>query len=298
MIFKRSFSLFTIIASFLLVPNVFAGYQLGGDMKEKVKEKRVDLTIKDFKYPMLFNNNIYDFVTVAIYGTAAPGSGVIIAQKGDNYYVLTANHVVGEILKGDEIEIQTLDREYHSAELIQSSNKVDGALLKFNSKNKYYPAFIDSRVEPETGMYILTEGYALASKEAKKGSLRRSTGPIITVIDENTDGYDVLYDAATNVGMSGGGIFTDYGQTTIDQGEGWKSCNAFSIPILVGIHGRAESYRAGGKSGASMGVSVHTLLREFGGTLAKEGVTSLPDELDTLIYKDGCPIYKELRNNN
>ena len=132
MISKRRFSLFAIIASFLLVPNVFAGYQLGGDMKEKVKEKRVDLTIKDFKYPMLFNNNIYDFVTVAIYGTAAPGSGVIIAQKGDNYYVLTANHVVGEILKGDEIEIQTLDREYHSAELMQLSNTVDCTLLKFN----------------------------------------------------------------------------------------------------------------------------------------------------------------------
>ena len=44
-----------------------------------------------------------------------------------------------------------------------------------------------------------------------------------------------------------------------------------------------------------MGVSVHTLLREFGGALAKDGVTSLPDELDTLIYKDECPIYKELR---
>ena len=298
MIFKRSFSLFAIIASFLLVPNVFAGYQLGVEMKEKVKEKRVDLSIKDFKYPMLFNNKIIDFLTVSVYGTAAPGSGVIIAKNSNNYYILTANHVVGKVLKGDEIEVQTLDGEYHSAELLISSEEIDGALLKFTSKNKYYQAFIDPNIYPETGMFMETQGYALASKEAKKGSLRKSNGSIITVIEDNTDGYDVFYGAATNVGMSGGGVFTDYGQTSVDlNSDGWKTCT-FSTPILIGIHGRAESYRAGGKSGASMGVSVHTMLSEFGGTLAKEGVTSLPGELDTLIYKDGCPLYKELMGNS
>ena len=64
---------------------------------------------------------------------------------------------------------------------------MDGALLKFTSKNQYYQAFIDPNIYPETGMYIETQGYALASKEAKKGSLRRSDGDIITVIDDNTD---------------------------------------------------------------------------------------------------------------
>ena len=286
----------TLITSLLLIPNVLAGYQLGGEVKEKEKIKRVNLTIKDFKYPMLFNNKIIDYLTVAVYGTAAPGTGVIIAKNNNSYYVLTANHVVGEILKGDEIEVQTLDGEYHSAELLISSEKIDGALIKFTSKNKYYQAYIDPNIYPETGMYIETQGYALASKEAKKGSLRKSNGSIITVIEENTDGYDIFYGAATNVGMSGGGVFTDYGQTTVEfNSDGWKTCT-FSTPILVGIHGRAESYRAGGKSGASMGVSVHTMLKEFGGALVKEGVTSLPDELDTLIYKDGCPIYKELMN--
>ena len=138
MIVKRSFSLFTIIASFLVVPNVFAGYQIGGEMKEKVKDRRIDITTKDFKYPMTFNNNLIDYITVAVYGTAAPGSGVIIAKNKNNFYILTANHVVGKVLKGDEIEVQTLDGEYHSAELLTSSEKIDGALLKFTSKNKYY----------------------------------------------------------------------------------------------------------------------------------------------------------------
>ena len=326
--------LFAIIFPLFITFNepLIAGMQFGGDQKPKEKKIREKLTIDDLSYPMAFNNEIYDFVTVAVYGTAAPGSGVIIAQKGENYYVLTANHVVGKVLKGDVIEVQTLDGEYHTAQLLDFDEKIDGALIKFTSKKTYYKAFIHPDVSPKTGMYILTEGYALASKEAKKGSLRRSTGPIITVIEDNTDGYDLFYDAATNVGMSGGGVFSHLDQTKI-KGDGWSyswiekprndlydmqikayeeckksenpdnclasfvehPCFGFQPPILVGIHGRAESYRAGGKSGASMGMSVYGLLARFGNTLFNEGVASLPDERKTLIWKDGCPIYSELK---
>ena len=291
-----------IICSFLLSSNepLISGYQFGGEQKLNKKKVRETLTIDDFSYPMAFNNEIYDFLTVAVYGTAAPGSGVIIARNENDYYVLTANHVVGEILQGDVIEVQTLDGEFHTAKLLQFDNAIDGALIKFSSSKSYYPAFIHPEVNPKTGMYILTTGYALASKEATRGSLRRSTGPIVTVIDENKDGYDLLYDAATNVGMSGGPIFSDLMQTNI-QGKGWDDntgahpCFGFSTPILVGIHGRAESYRAGGKSGASMGISIHTLLSKFGQTLFEEGIKSLPDEEDTLIYVEGCPLYSELK---
>ena len=324
-----------ILSPLLLTFNepLISGYQFGGEQEIKEKKVREKLTNDDFRYPMSFNNDINDFVTVAVYGTAAPGSGVIIAQKGENYYVLTANHVVGKVLKGDEIEVQTLDGEFHTAQLLDFDEKIDGALIKFSSKKTYYKAFIHPKVSPKTGMYILTEGYALASKEAKKGSLRRSLGPIVTVIEENTDGYDLFYDAATNVGMSGGGVFSDLGQTKI-KGDGWLNswiktprkdmseslykayeecknsgkedclasfvdhpCYGFSTPILVGIHGRAESYRAGGKSGASMGISIYSLLKRFGPTFLQEGITSLPDERETLIWKDGCPIYKELNIN-
>jgi len=304
MTFKRSLSLFSLISYFLLVPSVFAGFQLGGENKVEEKKPRINISLDDFRYPMGFNNDIYDFLTVAIYGTAAPGTGVIIAQKEKSYYVLTANHVIGEVMKGDEIEVQTLDGEFHSAKLIDADKNIDGALIKFTSKNKYYPAYIDPEVKPKTGMYILTQGYALASKEAKKGSLRRSTGPVLTVIDDNKDGYDLFYDAATNVGMSGGGVYTDYQQTKKKGAgdyshfpEGEHPCHLFKTPLLIGIHGRAESYRAGGKSGASMGLSIHTLLDRFGPNLVDEGIKSLPYEEETLIWKDGCPLYKEFVEN-
>lgn len=336
--FKRHALFSTVIASVLLIPNVMFGYELGVEKKVEDEKPRVNLTADDFKYPMYSNNKISDFFTVAIYGTGAPGSGVIIAQKNNDYYVLTANHVIGEILKGDVIELQTLDGEYHDAKLLKSVNEIDGALIKFSSKNKYYKALIHPDVKPNTGTKLVTKGYALPSKEAKRGSLRESTGKVITVIDDNKDGYDLLYDAATNVGMSGGGIYTEFtyanvkgsgnstewlpfkkdltdedrkkadqlGVTVNPQGTKFNMwamkykekhpCYDFSPPILLGIHGRAESYRAGGKSGASMGINIHTLLAKFASTLAKEGITSLPKERETLIWKDGCPIYEKVKN--
>ena len=312
----------TFLTSILLIPNLMFGYQLGGEKKVEEKKPRVNLTPDDFSFPMSsFNNKIIDFITVAIYGTGAPGSGVIIAQKDNDYYVLTANHVIGEILKGDVIEVQTLDGEYHDAKLLKSDKEIDGALIKFSSQNKYYKAFISPDVKPKRGLLLVTQGYALASKEAKRGSLRNSWGSIVTVIDDNKDGYDLLYDAATNVGMSGGGIYTEFplvsmkgsGETydwipyrkdltESDMQRAKKNLNArqyrenhpcemFTTPVLIGIHGRAESYRAGGKSGTSMGLNIHTLLSKFGTTLMDEGITSLPKERETIIFKDGCPLF-------
>ncbi len=330
--YKRLTFFLTVIASVLLIPNVMFGYELGGEKKVEDKKIRVNLTVDDFEF-INWTNTMTDFITVAIYGTGAPGSGVIIAQKDNNYYVLTAKHVIGDILKGDVIEVQTLDGEYHDAKLLKSDEEIDGALIKFSSKNKYYKAFISPDVKPKNELYIVTQGYALASKEAKKGSLRNSAGRIITVIDDNKDGYDLLYDAATNVGMSGGGIYTELSYVPIE-GSGnsmnWipyrkdltesdresakrfgvtfdhekdknnvfasqyqekHPCRGFQVPVLIGIHGRAESYRAGGKSGASMGLNIHTLLSKFAPTLANEGITSLPKERETLLWKDGCPIH-------
>ena len=279
---------------------LISGYQLGGESNLDKKKVREKLSIDDFRYPMGFNNDIYDFLTVTVYGVASPGSGVIIAKNKNEYYVLTANHVIGEVLKGDVIEVQTLDGRFHTAKLLNFDKKIDGALIKFSSSNFYYPAFVHPKVFPRTGMGIITTGYALASKEATKGSLRRSMGQILTVLDGNKDGYDLLYNSATNVGMSGGPVFSDLLHTNI-KGEGWVGgydehlCYGFTTPVLIGIHGRAESYKAGGKSGANMGISIHTLLEKFGKNLYDEGVTSLPDEEQTLIYKDGCPLYGELK---
>ncbi len=298
----KLFFAFQLIALLLSSSTAHADYILGGDKIEEQVKPRSSLSGDGIFTHIVtkFNTGIYDFLTVAVFGPGSPGSGVIIANKNNEYYVITAKHVLSGLNKGEEIDIQTIDGKHHVAYLLAIDDQIDGALLKFKSMNKYYPAFVEPLIKPILGMKVLVQGYALASKEANKGSLRRSLGSILTVIDGNQDGYDLLYDATTNIGMSGGGIYSDYDegrtQTGKSVGAGYWKCDGFEIPVLIGMHGRSESYIRGGKSGANMGISIHTLLTRFAKSLANEGITSLPDELDTLLYKDACKVWKCFKN--
>ena len=272
--------------------NTSLAFEFGKDSLELEKTTRYEITSEDAKPPMFVDNRLMDFSAVQVFGTAAPGSGAIIARKNDDYYVLTAKHVIGEILKGDEIEIMTIDGNYHSAELLKIDEKIDAALIKFRSNRKYYPAFFDPNTKAISGQKSVVIGYALASKEAKVGSLRKSKGSVLTVITDNTDGYDILYNNATNVGMSGGPLYANSPKGFLDRNGGTGgSCGWFIVPPLIGLHGRAESYRSGGKSGANMGLSIHTLLNSFQNVFISEGIKSLPKEEDTSLYKDGCPLF-------
>ena len=147
-------------------------------------------------------------------------------------------------------------------------------------------------------------GYALPFKEAKKGSLRKSEGSVISVINNNTDGYDVLYDNATNVGMSGGPVFTWIRNGRTEERDKLRStwkldmktkkypkdfyCDSIEIPPLIALHGRAESYRYGGKSGVNMGIPIQKLLNIFGQSLKENGIEFLAKEKDTNLFKDAC----------
>ena len=175
-----------LLLVFFALNNIFtsvrAEYKLGDQISSPKNLIRSKVSEDDIKHPLNVYGKLQDFSTVEIFASGAPGSGVIIAKKNNNYFVLTAKHVIGKILKGDEIEIKSIDGEFHNAKVIKEANKVDAVLLKFNSKKHYYPAFIDPNTFPKAQMYTIIMGYALPFKEAKKGSLRKSEGSVISII--------------------------------------------------------------------------------------------------------------------
>ena len=48
-------------------------------------ESRIRIKKRDLRYPVAFNNDIYNYLTVRIIGAGTPGSGVIFA-KNNGYY--------------------------------------------------------------------------------------------------------------------------------------------------------------------------------------------------------------------
>ena len=264
------------------------------------------VAIGDVSPPLMVKNGLTDYSVVQVLPPSAPGSGVIVAFKEDHYYVITAKHVIQGMADSEVLEVMTPDGEYHEALVLGFSKNVDVALLRFRSNNYYYPAFIHDKTIPSSGQESSVIGFALPTAEAREGTLRKSFGEVLTLIENPTNGYDFMYSNVTNRGISGGPVFAKY-RTGMLSGLGtWgaspinpSDCRAdyFFVPPLLGIHGRGEAYATGGKSGANLGISIHAALSALLPVLRKEGIVSLPKESETRLYIDGCPLYLEAGGN-
>jgi tetratricopeptide (TPR) repeat protein/S1-C subfamily serine protease len=152
-------------------------------------------------------------ITVRINSSNNGGSGVIIAQKGSNYLILTNAHVVKRATK---IEIQAPDGQKYQATTIDGGfdAKYDLALLQFTSKTKYTLANLSSiagtPIEPERTIY--SAGFPFDSK-----NIRITKGQVSQLTDiPFNDGTQIGYvtdkgEKGIRQGMSGGAIFDAQG---------------------------------------------------------------------------------------
>jgi tetratricopeptide (TPR) repeat protein/S1-C subfamily serine protease len=152
-------------------------------------------------------------ITVRVTTTNNGGSGVIIAQKGNNYLILTNAHVVRRATK---IEIQAPDGQKYQATSIDGGfdSKYDLALLQFTSKTKYTLANLSSisgsPLTPERTIY--SAGFPFDSKD-----IRITSGQVSQLSDiPFDDGTQIGYvtdkgKQGIRQGMSGGAIFDAQG---------------------------------------------------------------------------------------
>lgn len=157
------------------------------------------------------------------------GSGVIISEDG---YVVTNNHV---IQGASEIDITLNDKRTFKAELVGTDEKMDIALLKIDSKEKFpYAVFADSD-DIKVGEWVLAVGnpYNLTSTvtagivSAKARNLSRSG--IQSFIQT---------DAAVNPGNSGGALVNTDGEliginTMISSNTGSYVGYSFAVPSNI-----------------------------------------------------------------
>jgi tetratricopeptide (TPR) repeat protein/S1-C subfamily serine protease len=152
-------------------------------------------------------------ISVRITSANNGGSGVLIAQKGGDYLVLTNAHVVR---RATQMEIQAPDGQKYQAKPIDGgfSSKYDLALLKFTSKTKYTLANLSnvagSPIEPTRTIY--SAGFPFDSKD-----LRITSGEVSQLTDiPFDDGTQIGYTIdkgkkGIRQGMSGGAIFDAQG---------------------------------------------------------------------------------------
>ncbi|MBV8886691.1 MAG: serine protease [Chroococcidiopsidaceae cyanobacterium CP_BM_RX_35] len=156
------------------------------------------------------------------------GSGFIIARHGDNYTVLTCNHV----LKGKPATVRTYDGKSYPITKGQSlgtgTNAIDLALLTFNSSIDYPVANLGNSDQASVGAQIFVFGYPINKLERKVGEARQfefSPGYVTSRLTDVSGGYSMRYSAVTQSGMSGGPVFDIDGR-------------------VIGVHGLAEDDEA------------------------------------------------------
>lgn len=159
------------------------------------------------------------------------GSGVIVRQTGNQVYVLTNNHVVGE---AEEINVTLYKGSTYTAKLVGKDERKDLALVVFEESNKVPVADLGNSDVASVGDWVLAIGnplgYSYTVTAGIVSAIGRHGGPA-----ENISDF-IQTDAAINQGNSGGALVNIRGQviginTWIASRTGLYTGYGFAIPI-------------------------------------------------------------------
>ena len=238
--------------NFKYIKNLFLTIIIGGQISNVFADGHREIE----KKPKIDPKVLIKQTTILIEPDAsAPGSGVIVKKEGNLYTVLTAAHVVcnktNQFVDTEEFNLQTADGSWHGnidgadlkvicpPILIKTRRKslycnprmstsypwpIDLAILKFRSEKNYMVAKKQGSIR-RWGNDVYVAGYP--ASENGKLFIRKSEGTVDvppSTITETCKGYGLRYSAPTEIGMSGGGVWSKKGR-------------------LVGIHGYREVSR-------------------------------------------------------
>ncbi len=198
-----------------------------------IKEKYYDPF--DFFFGNPWDLNPKENSKERIFKQAALGSGILYKKKGNNYYIITNNHVTEG---NDSLKITINDNKTYKGQIIGSDPNVDIAIIKIKTNESLSVAKIGNSETVKVGDFVTAIGNPFGL------SLTMTFG-IISAIGRNdiisariilTDFFQT--DAAINPGNSGGSLINISGEvigvnTLIYSESGENVGIGFAIPINI-----------------------------------------------------------------
>jgi tetratricopeptide (TPR) repeat protein len=204
-------------------------------------------------------------VKISLQNSDSVGSGVIIDRvptpNGNLYTLVTNRHVVCGSAGGNCTTLPIRERyrlntigsqsiSVNSKAIKLLSGNLDLAIVQFRSVQKYSVVSLANIGSLKSSDVVYTAGFP-----SEKKGLSFGKGKVLAAGDKrligDAGGYNIIYDAKTLPGMSGGGVFNGNGQ-------------------LVAIHGYGDRYKSGTdindfrvnvKTGYNRGIPIHWLLQ-------------------------------------
>jgi Do/DeqQ family serine protease len=202
------------------------------------------------------------------------GSGMIVRQNRDVYYVLTNNHVVEG---ANEIQVATRDGKEYPAELVGKDSRRDLAVVSFKTSDFFPLAVLGNSDDVRVGDWAIAMGNPLGDQFSFSvtmgivSAVGRTGGPGGNINDF------IQTDAPINQGNSGGPLVNIRGEvvginTWIASNNGGGSVGlGFSIPINNAKRSIDEFISSGSVNDGWLGVSLLDADRETLNVLGLEG---------------------------
>tara|TARA_B100001989_G_scaffold248374_1_gene221900 strand:+ start:2136 stop:3548 length:1413 start_codon:yes stop_codon:yes gene_type:complete len=160
------------------------------------------------------------------------GSGVIIERKDSQYSVLTAMHIFEDIDEEIPITIRTADYSFYKVnkENIQQIENLDLAIFTFKTDKEYETANFSNLSTLKKDDVLFSSGFVGSTFYLQKGKLVASSNLKVK------DGNQLIYTSKVVPGMSGGGIFDNYGKLVgINTMSNSKSFQDKSFSYSLGV---------------------------------------------------------------
>ncbi|MBC6417850.1 MAG: trypsin-like peptidase domain-containing protein [Prochloron sp. SP5CPC1] len=180
---------------------------------------------------------------VSIQGSKNFGSGFIVSQKGNTYYVLTAKHVVDKqgkytLVTPDGKSYTLEEKDYHTK--VRQLSNLDLAVVEFVSEDKYIVPELGDIPNLAEGTKLYLAGFFPWGKPSNL--LRFTSGK---VVDDPQGTNTLIYTNPTRPGLSGGQLLDEQGR-------------------IVGIHDGALGARQCRADGAYLGQKCQRTGLNFG----------------------------------
>jgi Do/DeqQ family serine protease len=207
------------------------------------------------------------------YRSQGLGSGIIVRQVKDVYYVLTNNHVVGD---ANEILVATNDGREYSAELVGKDERKDLALVSFKTSDFHPIAALGDSDEVRVGDWAIAVGNPLGYMSSVTmgivSAVGRTGGPAGNINDF------IQVDTAINQGNSGGALVNIRGEVVgintwiaSNSSSGGSIGLGFAIPINNAKRSIDDFISSGEVSYGWLGVSLTDPDRDMVQALGLDG---------------------------
>lgn len=170
--------------------------------------------------------------------TTTFGSGVLVSQQGDLFYIITNNHVIKNATK----IIATIGDEEYEAEVTGTDQSTDLAIISIKAKNLTV-AEIGQSANVKTGDFTMSIGNPYGLNDSMTTGIISALGRNMIYVDgANSIMYANMMqtDTPVNPGNSGGGLYDATGRliginTLITGDAGHPDAIGYAIPIDFAI---------------------------------------------------------------